>query len=60
MVKGAIKVTKNDYHLLINVTVSHKQNYDHSTLAVQGWGGGGDAPPMSFSGMAAEPLGGSR
>ena len=24
------------------------------------WGGGGDATPMSFSGMAAELLGGSR
>ena len=48
------------FEALKSVEFCKKQTENIKDLTFARAGGGGDATPMSFSGMAAKPLGGSR
>ena len=60
---GAWRERNNEKHTLHssqNVHVLNANEIAYLIINPRQWRGGGCNPPMSFSGMAAEPLGGSR
>ena len=58
--KRALKYVGTDASFSAMVQVGSVPCKSACLTRARAGGGGGDATPMSFSGMAAEPLGGSR